>query len=187
MLQTTIIGFIGADAETKVHNGKEFTTFRVSHSDKWKSEDGITHEQTTWVDCVMNGKPSVLPYLKKGTQVLCQGSTSLRVYSSPKDKCMKAGLSINVRICELVGASPTPSLQFSIVLTEGSKWTYANYTMRHHSSETSSRASLLPCFLQAQSNLSQIDKVGFILMKSRNHDRLNHSCRNWHKVPTQAR
>ena len=106
MLQTTIIGFLGADAETKVYNGKEFTTFRVSHSDRWKSEDGVTHEQTTWVDCVINGKPSVLPYLKKGTQVLCQGSTSLRIYSSPKDKCMKAGLSINVRICELVGGKP---------------------------------------------------------------------------------
>lgn len=106
MLQTTIIGFIGADAETKSYNGKEFTTFRVSHSDKWKSEDGVTHEQTTWVDCVINGKPSVLPYLKKGTMVLCQGNTSLRVYSSPKDKCMKAGLTINVRICELVGGKP---------------------------------------------------------------------------------
>lgn len=106
MLQTTIIGFLGADAESKVYNGKEFITFRVSHSDRWKSEDGVTHEQTTWVDCVINGKSSVFPYLKKGTQVLCQGSTSLRVYSSPKDKCMKAGLSINVRICELVGGKP---------------------------------------------------------------------------------
>ena len=85
MLQTTIIGFLGADAECKVYNAKEFTTFRVSHSDKWKSEDGVTHEQTTWVDCVINGKPPVLPFLKKGTQVLCQGSTSLRIYSSPKD------------------------------------------------------------------------------------------------------
>lgn len=108
MLQTTIIGFLGADAECKVYNGKEFTTFRVSHSDKWKSDDGVTHEQTTWVDCVINGKPSVLPYLKKGTQVLCQGSTSLRIYSSPKDKCMKAGLTINVRICELIGGKPDP-------------------------------------------------------------------------------
>ena len=77
MLHTTII-FLSAE---KVYNGKEFTTFRVSHSDKWKSEDGVTHEQTTW-DCVING--SLSPYLKKGTQVLCQGSTSLRIYSSPE-------------------------------------------------------------------------------------------------------
>ena len=86
MLQTTIIGFIGADAETKVYNnGKEFTTFRVTHSDKWKSEDGITHEQTTWVDCVMNGKPSVLPYLKKGTQVFAKAQRlCVSIQPSPK-------------------------------------------------------------------------------------------------------
>lgn len=108
MLQTTIIGYLGADAECKSYNGKEFTTFRVSHSDRWKSEDGVTHENTTWVDCVMNGKPSVLPYLQKGTLVYCSGSTSLRTYSSPKDKCIKAGLSINVRTCELVGGKPDP-------------------------------------------------------------------------------
>lgn len=106
MLQTTIIGHIGNDAECKSYNGKEFTTFRVAHSDRWTSEDGQVHEQTTWVDCVMNGKPAVLPYLTKGTLVYCSGSTELRVYSSPKDRCMKAGLTIKVRSCELVGAKP---------------------------------------------------------------------------------
>lgn len=106
MLQTTIIGHIGNDAECKEYNGKEFTTFRVAHSEKWTDADGKTHEQTTWVDCVMNGKPAVLPYLTKGTLVYCSGSTELRVYSSPKDKCMKAGLTIKVRTCELVGARP---------------------------------------------------------------------------------
>lgn len=108
MLQTTIIGHIGNDAECKEYNGKEFTTFRVAHSEKWTDADGTTHEQTTWVDCVMNGKPAVLPYLTKGTLVYCSGSTELRVYSSPKDKCMKAGLTIKVRTCELIGARPDP-------------------------------------------------------------------------------
>lgn len=108
MLQTTIIGHLGNDAECKSYNGKEFTSFRVAHSEKWTDTDGKTHEQTTWVDCVMNGKPAVLPYLKKGTMVFCSGNTALRVYSSPKDKCMKAGLTINVRTCELIGAKPDP-------------------------------------------------------------------------------
>ena len=108
MLQTTIIGHLGNDSECKAYNGKEFTTFRVAHSEKWQDADGKTHEQTTWVDCVMNGKPAVLPYLTKGTLVYCSGSTALRVYTSPKDKCMKAGLTINVRTCELVGARPDP-------------------------------------------------------------------------------
>lgn len=108
MLQTTIIGYIGSDAECKSYNGKEFTTFRVSHSDRWKDEQGLTHENTTWVDCVWNGKPAILQYLTKGSLVFVTGSTQLRVYSSPKDKCMKAGLTINVRTCELVGAKPDP-------------------------------------------------------------------------------
>lgn len=108
MLQTTIIGHLGNDAECKSYNGKEFTSFRVAHSEKWTDADGKTHEQTTWIDCVMNGKPAVLPYLKKGTMVFCSGNTALRVYSSPKDRCMKAGLTINVRTCELIGAKPDP-------------------------------------------------------------------------------
>ena len=106
MLQTIIIGHLGNDAECKSYNGKEFTTFRVAHSEKWTDAEGKTHEQTTWVDCVLNGKPAVVQFLKKGTMVYCSGTTALRVYSSPKDKCMKAGLTINVRTCELIGAKP---------------------------------------------------------------------------------
>lgn len=108
MLQTTIIGHIGNDAEVKNVNGKEFTTFRVAHSDRWTDENGQSHDVTTWVDCVMNGKPAVLPYLTKGTMIFATGSTQLRVYSSPKDRCMKAGLTINVRTIELVGGKPDP-------------------------------------------------------------------------------
>lgn len=103
MLQTILIGHLGADAEQKNVNGKQFATFRVAQTDKWTDEAGQTHESTTWVDCVMNGEPKVLPFLKKGTQVFVIGATSLRVYSSAKDRCMKAGLTINVRQIELLG------------------------------------------------------------------------------------
>lgn len=106
MLQTTIIGHIGNDAEVKNVNGKEFTTFRVAHSDRWTDENGQPHDVTTWVDCVINGKPAVLPYLTKGTMIYATGNTQLRVYSSPKDRCMKAGLTINVKTIELVGGKP---------------------------------------------------------------------------------
>ena len=106
MLQTTIIGHIGNDAEVKNVNGKEFTTFRVAHTDKWTDTDGKPHEQTTWVDVVINGKPNVLPYLTKGTMIYASGSCQLRIYSSPKDRCMKAGLTINAKTIELVGGKP---------------------------------------------------------------------------------
>lgn len=115
MLQTTCIGHLGADAEAKNVNGKEFVVFRIANTDKWTDDAGVVHETTTWVDCIMNGKPKVLEFLKKGTQVFVTGSVSLRVYSSAKDKCMKAGLTINVRQVELLGgkADDVPSRLYS--------------------------------------------------------------------------
>lgn len=103
MLQTTVVGYIGADCEFKSHDGKDFVTFRVSHNDTWTDAAGQQHTNSVWVDCIMNGRPKVADYLKKGTQVICQGTTSLRVYSSQKDRCMKAGMTINVSRIELLG------------------------------------------------------------------------------------
>lgn len=103
MLKAIVIGNLGADAECRNSNGKEFVVFRVAHTEKWTDENGQKHESTTWVDCIMSGKQAVFPYLKKGTQVFCMGNQSLRVYSSAKDKCMKAGETINVTYIELLG------------------------------------------------------------------------------------
>lgn len=119
MLQAMLIGHLGADAESKSTNGNEFITFRIANTDKWTDEAGQVHEQTTWVDCIMNGKPKVFEYLKKGQLVYVAGSVSLRVYSSAKDKCMKAGMTINVRQVELLGgkSDDVPTL----LLTEDGK------------------------------------------------------------------
>lgn len=106
MLQTTVIGYLGSDAEYHNENGKEFSVFRVADTNRWEDASGVKHEETTWVDCILRGKPAVLPYLKKGTQVYAAGSTTLRVYSSAKDRCMKAGLTINVKQVELLGGKP---------------------------------------------------------------------------------
>lgn len=105
MLQNVVIGNLGADAQVKGEQGREFVTFRVAHTDKWTDAAGQQHSETTWVDCVLNGKPKVFEYLKKGVQVCVIGTTSLRVYSSAKDRCMKAGVQVNVRSIELLGGS----------------------------------------------------------------------------------
>lgn len=114
MLQSTVIGYIGGDAECKNVNGNEFIAFRVANTEKFTDQAGQVHESTTWVDCIMNGKPKVFEFLKKGTLVFCSGNTSLRVYSSAKDRCMKAGLTINVRSIELLGgkADEVPSVLY---------------------------------------------------------------------------
>ena len=115
MLQAMLIGHLGADAESKSTNGNEFITFRIANTERWSDESGQVHEQTTWVDCIMNGKPKVFEYLKKGQLVYVIGSVSLRVYSSAKEKCMKAGMTISVRQVELLGgkSDDVPSLLFT--------------------------------------------------------------------------
>lgn len=108
MLIATLIGNLGANAEIKTADGREFVTFRVAHNDSYKGADGTRVESSMWVDCTMscaNGRPAVLPYLTKGTAVCVVGQVSTRVYSSEKDRCMKAGLKIHVQRVELIGAA----------------------------------------------------------------------------------
>ena len=104
MFKVEIIGNIGADAEVKESNGSKFVTFRVAHSDKWKTDTGEEKESTIWVDVTLNNTESkVVPYLRQGVKVFVRGNGRMRVYSSPKDRCMKAGLSISALEIELCG------------------------------------------------------------------------------------
>lgn len=105
MFNLIIIGHLGADAVVQTANGKEFVSFRVAHTEKFNDASGQTSEQTTWIDCVVNGRPKVLEYLRKGTQVYCQGSASLRIYDSAKYHCKMAGVQCRVRDLQLL-ASP---------------------------------------------------------------------------------
>ncbi len=108
MLIATLIGNLGANAEIKTADGREFVSFRVAHNDSYKGADGTRVESSMWVDCTMScasGRPAVLPYLTKGTAVCVVGQVSTRVYSSEKDRCMKAGLKIHVQRVELIGAA----------------------------------------------------------------------------------
>lgn len=103
MLQITLVGNLGADAQFQEKDSSKFTTFRVAHNERWKGADGVTHDNVMWVDCILNDHPKVAEFLKAGTMVCVQGSASLRVYSSEKDRCMKAGMTIRVRHIELLG------------------------------------------------------------------------------------
>lgn len=115
MLNASLIGHLGAAAELKSSNGNEFVTFRIANTDRWADNAGQVHENTAWVDCVINGKTKVFEFLKKGQLVYVSGAISLRVYSSAKDRCMKAGMTINVRQIELLGgkSDDVPSLLYT--------------------------------------------------------------------------
>ena len=106
MFKIEVIGNLGADAEVKNAQGNKFVTMRIAHTEKWKDEHGNQQSRTIWIDATMNDVDSpVLPYLKQGVKVFVRGNASLRVYSSPKDRMMKAGAQVSVRELELIGGS----------------------------------------------------------------------------------
>ena len=106
MLKCELIGNLGADAEIKESNGSKFVTMRIAHTSKYQTDSGETRESTVWVDVTYNNVDSkVIPFLKAGIKVFIRGNLSLRVYSSQKDRCMKAGAQIAAQEIELCGGS----------------------------------------------------------------------------------
>ena len=104
MFKVEFIGNLGADAEIKDVNGSKFVTMRVAHVDKWTTQTGEKKEQTTWADVTLNNTESkVIPFLKTGVKIFVRGNGDLRVYSSPKDRMMKAGIRIAATEIELCG------------------------------------------------------------------------------------
>lgn len=106
MIKVEVIGNLGADCEVKQSNGNKFGACRVAHTEKYTDAQGNVHESTIWIDVVIpDAENKVIPYLKAGVKVFVRGNASLRVYSSQKDRCMKAGLTVNAREIELCGGS----------------------------------------------------------------------------------
>lgn len=167
MMKIELIGYIGNNAEIKTADGREFTTFRVANSERWKDDAGNVHDSTTWVDCVMDGKPNVVEYLKRGTLVFVSGSVKLRVYSSQKDRCMKAGLTINVRQVELLGGKSDP-IPNQIVddagqLHEVKKWYHCADAVRGKKDP-----ELVDVFNPKTMERYQVDRNGFIIIPTTN-------------------
>ena len=80
MLQVEIIGNIGNDAQVKDFNGKKYIAFNVAHSEKFKNQQGVETERTTWVSVLKPGESAVAQYLKKGTPVFVRGDLSVKTY-----------------------------------------------------------------------------------------------------------
>lgn len=106
MFTSQAIGNLGADAEVVRENGNVFTKLNIASTRKWKTDKGEERQETTWIDAIISGdEHPLIPYLKQGVKVFVSGPANLRVFSSKKDRCMKAGVTINVRMIELCGGS----------------------------------------------------------------------------------
>lgn len=107
MLKLDLIGNLGADVQIKESDGRKFASCRVAHTDNWKDKEGIRHEQTTWIDVILSADSNLIPYLKTGTMVYVRGNMSTRVYSSEKDRCMKAGITLRAESIQLLSSQKT--------------------------------------------------------------------------------
>lgn len=106
MFKIEVLGNLGADAEIKNDNGRQYVQFSVADTRKFTKDDGTTTEVTNWFSCFLRNVDSqVIPYLKKGVKVFVRGNGEMRLFSSAKDKMMKAGASVNVSEIELAGGS----------------------------------------------------------------------------------
>lgn len=107
MKYLTLIGNLGADAEAHREAGREFISMSIADTTIRKKEDGTTVETTEWITATYNGNhDNLLPYLKKGQKVVAIGECATRLFSSKKDRCMKAGLNLYIREIQLLGGSP---------------------------------------------------------------------------------
>jgi single-strand DNA-binding protein len=81
MNRVTLIGFLGADAETKITNGGDLAILSLATKTSWKNDAGEWESRTEWHRCVaFAGMASAATNLKKGAHVLIEGELRSREY-----------------------------------------------------------------------------------------------------------
>ena len=104
--QTMIIGNVGRDPDTrKLTSGETVTSFSVAVSRTWR--DRATNEQketTNWYSVSLWGDrwQGVLPYIRKGRQLMVIGTVSARPYTG-QDGTAKASLELRADTVHLLG------------------------------------------------------------------------------------
>lgn len=129
MIKFSVIGNLGADAEVKVENGKQFVAISIAHTSARTKEDGTRVETTTWVSATINGDGGrLLPYLKKGVKVYASGDGEPRMYHSEKQRSLVPGLKMYIRDIELINTNtddiPRELYDADGVAKHVSKWYY---------------------------------------------------------------
>ena len=109
MLQLNAILNLGADAEVKTINEKQYISFRGASTEKVNGQD-----QVTWVSVLCGHNPNLLPFLKKGQQVFVSGRMKAGIYQSQQN--FGIDISVFAQTLQLCGgkreesASPSSSL-----------------------------------------------------------------------------
>lgn len=104
MLQVSLIGNLGADAQVKSKNGNSFLCFNVAHTARVKQSNGEVVDQTQWVSVTMNHySDNFAKYLLRGTKVYVYGKLFCRIWRDAQNT-PNVGLNVLADIVELCGS-----------------------------------------------------------------------------------
>ena len=98
MIQITITGNLGADAERKQINDRMYIAFRMAVKGR--------RDTTTWVSVLYRDSDKLLQYLKKEQSELIIGEPSFNLYVN-KEQRMSLDISVFANTLELTGAKDT--------------------------------------------------------------------------------
>ena len=104
--QTTVIGHVGNDCQTKtLEGGRVVTQFSVAHTESWKDNRGEKMERTVWFNCsyFTASTPGVAAYITKGALVCVTGKVSVRAYLDGRNQ-PAASLDLNIDKVGLLGS-----------------------------------------------------------------------------------
>ena len=82
MIKLQLIGYLGKNAVQREANGKSVLGFSVAHTERFRNQQGVQQERTTWVDCSLWERDNLVPYLTQGTQVFVEGAPLLDMYNN---------------------------------------------------------------------------------------------------------
>lgn len=106
MQKKIIVGNLGADAELKTENGRQFVSMSIANTERRKKDDGTYTETTNWVSATLNGDGGkLLQYLKKGARVYAYGDYAVRMYHSEKQRALVAGVNLYIRDIEILSTN----------------------------------------------------------------------------------
>lgn len=103
MINLSVIGHIGNNAEIKDVNGKKVVRFSVCVDLSYKNKDGVKVEKNVWIECNGWNHVNVAPYLLKGTLVYVAGLPGTNAYTN-KDSELKSSQTLTVNELELLGS-----------------------------------------------------------------------------------
>jgi single-strand DNA-binding protein len=103
MIKTQIIAHLGADATVNNVNGKNAINFSACHTERYKDAQGVEHQKNIWVRCTQwSDRTGIVPYLKKGTLIYCEGQPEVGIYQDKQGK-WQAEFKLRVSQIQLLG------------------------------------------------------------------------------------